>query len=86
MVYPNVDKSLSFGLQNFFCVATDESDGSYNFYGYNNKRGSILLMKTDKNFTSLKYWIGVGDFDTIWAAKAEKNYVYPSALKDQKIA
>ena len=43
-------------------------------------------MKTDKNFTSLKYWVGTGDFDTIWAAKATKTYLYPSALKDPKIA
>jgi len=85
MAYPNVDKSLSFGIQNYFICATDESDGTYNYYGYNNKKGSTLLMKTDKSFTSLKYWIGTGNFDTIWSVKAEKTYLYPSELKDPKI-
>jgi hypothetical protein len=85
MAYPNVDKSISFGLQNFFVCAQDESDGTYNYYGYVNKKGSILLMRTNKDTTSLKYWIGTGDFDTNWAAKAGKTYVYPSDLKDPKI-
>jgi hypothetical protein len=85
MAIANVDKSLNFGFQNFFVCAQDESDGTYNYYGYTNKKGSTLIMRTNKALTSLKYWIGTGDFDTNWAAKAAKNYVYPSALHDPKI-
>ena len=85
MAYPNVDKSLNFGLQNFFIVAQDESDETYNYYGYVDKKGATLLIRTNKDITSLKYWIGTGDFDTNWTAKATKTYVYPSELKDPKI-
>lgn len=82
----NIDTSLNFGMQNFFSVAQDETDGTYNYYGFINKKGSTLLMRTNKTQTSLKYWIGTGDFDTNWAARATKSYVYPSALKDPKIS
>ena len=50
-----IDKSLSFGIQNFFCVATDESDGTYNYYGFVNKKNSILIMRTNKALTEIRY-------------------------------
>lgn len=80
-----VDKGLNFGIQNFFVCAVDESDGTYNYYGYLDKKGATLIMRTNKTATSLKYFIATGDFDTLWAAKATKTYVYPNALKDPTI-
>lgn len=80
-----VDKSLSFGIQNFFFVKSDESDGTYNYYGYVNKKGAILFMRTNKDTSSVKYYITTGDFDTTWTAKATKTYVYPSELKDPSV-
>jgi len=80
-----IDKSLSFGMQNFFSVATNESDGTYNYYGFVNKKGSTLIMRTTKTTSEIKYWIGIGDVDTNFAARASKTYVYPSALKDPNI-
>lgn len=80
-----IDKSLSFGIQNFFICAQDETDGTYNYYGYLDKKGAILLMRTNKTATSLKYCILTGDFDTVWAAKATKTYVYPNALVEPTV-
>jgi len=75
-----IDSSLNFGLQNFIICAQDETDVTYNYYGYQTKKGSTLIMRTNKTATSLKFFIGTGDFDTIWAARAAKVFVYPSAL------
>lgn len=80
-----VDKSLSFGMQNFFSVASNETDGTYNYYGFVNKKGSILIMRTTKTTSEIKYYITTGDFDTVFAARASKTYVYPSALTDPNI-
>lgn len=80
-----IDKSLSFGMQNYFFVKSDETDGSYNYYGFVNKKGAILLMQTNKTTSLVKYCIITGDFDTVWTAKATKTYVYPSALVDPSV-
>ena len=80
-----VDKSLSFGMQNFFIVAQDESDGTYNYYGYNNKKGSTLIMRTNKDITEIRYFIGTGTFATLWAAKATKSYTTPDQLVDPNV-
>ena len=77
----NVDSSVGFGMQNFFCCATDTSDGTYDYYGYTNKKGSTLIMRTTKTLSSIKYYTATGDFDTIWAAKAGYTYIYPTAME-----
>lgn len=78
-------KSLSFGMQNFFVVAQDESDGTYNYYGYLDKKGAILLMRTNKLATEIRYWVGSGTFATVWSAKATKSYTTPDQLTDPNI-
>jgi histidyl-tRNA synthetase len=80
-----VDKSLTFGMGNFFICAQDETDVTYNFYGYLDKKGANLFLRTNKTATSLKYWVGTGDFDTNWSARAAKTYVYPSSLVDPTV-
>jgi len=80
-----IDKSLSFGLQNFIFLKLDETDVTYNYYMYQDKKGSILIMRTDKTLTAVKYFIGVGDVDTIWTARATKTYVYVNALVDPTV-
>lgn len=79
------DKSLNFGIQNFFVVAQDETDVTYNYYGYNNRKGSTLIMRTNKTLTELRYFIGTGTFATLWAAKATKTYTTPDQLKDPNV-
>lgn len=80
-----IDKGLNFGIQNFFIAAQDESGVTYNYYGYVNKKGSILFMRTNKTATELRYWIGTGTFATLWTDKAEKTYTTPDQLKDPNV-
>ena len=75
-----IDKSLSFGIQNFMFISSDTSDGTYNYYGYGNVKGSVLIMRTNKALSSIKYYTTVGDYDTVFAARASKTYVYPTEI------
>jgi len=80
------DKSLSFGMQNWFPVSIDEtSNVTYNFYGFINKKNSILLMRTDKTPTEVRYYISTGTFSTIWAGRAGYTYLLPNQLNDQNV-
>ena len=80
-----IDSSLSFGIQNWFICAQDESAVDYNYYGYNNKKGSTLFMRTNKDMTEIRYFIGTGTFATLWAARAAKTYATPDQLKNPTI-
>jgi hypothetical protein len=80
-----VDKSLSFGLQNFIFLKSDETDGTYNYYLYEDRKGAILIMRTNKTTSEAKYFLGTGDVDTIWTAKATKPYSYPDSLIDPTV-
>lgn len=80
-----VDKSLSFGQQNFLFVKSDETDVTYDFVGYMTKKGSILIARFPKDGMSALYYLGSGNFDTIWAARATKTYAYPNTLIDQNL-
>ena len=80
-----IDKSLSFGMQNWFSVEIDESDGTYNYYGFVNKKNSILIMRTNKTTTEIRYRIDTGVFATIWSAKGTGDYYLPNELVDQNV-
>ena len=77
-----LDKGLHFGLQNFIFLKSDETDGTYNYYLYQDKKGAVLIMRTNKALSDVKYYLSSEDVDTVWAAKATKTYVYPSSLTD----
>ncbi len=81
----NVSKSISFGMQNFIFLKSDSTDGTYDYYLFEDRKGAILIMRTNKATTDAKYFLGSGDVDTVWAAKASKTYGYPSTLKDPSI-
>jgi hypothetical protein len=81
-----VDKSLAFGMQNWFPVSIDEtSDGTYNFYCFINKKNSILIMRTDKTPTEVRYYVTTGTYSVIWAARAGYTYVLPNQTTDQNV-
>ena len=42
-----VSKSLSFGLQNYLFIQLDETGLTYYYYGFQDKKGAILIMRTD---------------------------------------
>ena len=54
----------------------------YKYYGYQNKKGAIVIERITENFSEMKYWLGTGDFDTAWNNKETKIYVFPGELVD----
>jgi hypothetical protein len=80
----NIDSSINFGMQNFFFVKKDETDGTYDYYGFQNSKGTILIMRTDKNIDNALYYQSKGVFSTIFAAKATFTYVSPVNLAPEK--
>ena len=80
-----LSKSISFGLQNFIFLKSDETDGTYNYYLYEDRKGAVLIMRTNKATSDVKYFLGTGDVDTIWTAKATQTYGYPDSLIDPTV-
>jgi len=81
-----VDKSLSFGLQNYFFVLTDVSDLTYDYVGYMDHKGAILIARYPKDGSAALYFSTNGVFSTVWAAKFGYTYVLPSQLVDPRIS
>jgi hypothetical protein len=75
-----IDKSLSFGLQNYFFVTQDETDLTYIYVGYQDKKGGALIGRYKKDDTEALYYSATGVFAVIWAARATHTYVLPTAL------
>lgn len=81
-----IDKSLSFGQQNFFFVKQDDTtDPTYVYVAYMDKKGATLIGRYKKDDSEGLYYITVGDFATIFAARATYNYVLPNSLIDPSI-
>ena len=74
-----IDSSISFGIQNFFVVQRDTSSSDYDYTGFQNKKGTVLIMRSDKAFENVLYYSANGDFDTIFAnRKGTGSYTYVS--------
>jgi hypothetical protein len=80
-----IDKSLSFGIQNYFFVTQDETDVTYVYVGYQDKKGSTLLGRFKKDDTEALYYVAVGAFAGIWAGRVGYTYLLPSALLDPTV-
>jgi hypothetical protein len=80
-----VDKSISFGQQNFFFVDSSEADGTYDYVSYQSHKGSILIARFNKAGTEGRYYLGSGVYATIWAARTAKTYGLPNTLVDQNL-
>jgi len=82
-----LDKSLYFGLQNMIFVDSDETDGTYNYYAFIDRKGLILIMRTDKTLSSVRYFTSIETYSDVWAARDDSAtvYVLPSELKDLRI-
>ena len=81
-----IDSSANFGIQNWFFVKKDSSDGTFDYFIFQNKKSTVLIMKADKTFENVLYYIANGDFDTIVAGKAGYTYLKPGELQDPKIS
>lgn len=80
-----VDKSLSKGLRDFFFVQSDESDETYDYVGYMDNDGVILIARFPKDGSAGLYWVGTGTFSTVWAARATYDYDLPNTLVDPTV-
>lgn len=85
MAGKNPDKSAFFGIQNYFIVDIDDTGVTYNYYGYVNRKGSVLIMQTNKATTAILYFLTTGTYSTIWAGRTGYTYVLPSALEDPEV-
>ena len=80
-----VNKSLHFGLQNFFFVKADETDGTYDYVAYIDHKGLVLLARFDKAGDNALYYVATGTFSTIWTGRAGYTYLTPDQLGDLQI-
>lgn len=80
------DKSLQFGQQNFFFLDFSDSDGTYDFASYMNRKGTILLARFSKDGNNVRYYAIKGTYSTIWAARASYTYVTIDQLNDQSFS
>lgn len=77
-----ISKSLHFGVSNYFFCKSDETDGTYNYYAFMDKKNSVLIMRTNKAASEAKYFASTGDLDVLFTARASKTYTYPNILID----
>ena len=84
-----VDKSLHFGIQNFFyCddfVGSDVSGDTNEYVAFMDKKGLIFIARYDVAGLQGRYYVAKGDYDTVVAARGEYTYVLPSQLQDLNI-
>jgi len=79
------DTSANFGMQNWFFVQSDETGITYNYYGFQNKKGTVLIMRMDKAAENALYYCASGDFATVFAGKSGYTYVTPVNLAEPKL-
>lgn len=75
-----IDSSIGFGLQNFLFVDENKDDATYDYVSYMTKKGSILIARFPKDGSAGRYWLGIGVYATVFAARATYTYVLPNQL------
>lgn len=80
-----VDKSISFGGQNFLFIKGDDTDPTYDYVASMTRKGAILIGRFRKDDTEGLYYLGVGTFATIWASRAILGYQLPNLLIDPTV-
>lgn len=63
----------------YYNHSVDETDATYNYYGYINIEGVILFMRTNKFGTETRYCVAGNvlagtNFSTVWADRAGYPY------------
>ena len=80
-----VDHSLHYGIQNYMFIMDDTATGSglmYDYIGYQNYFGAVLIVRYPKDgLSEAGYYVEIGDFATLWADRADYDYVLPKNLK-----
>ena len=80
-----IDKSISFGQQNFLFIKGDDTGITYDYVAYMTKKGGILIARFNKTGDTATYWLGSGVFAAIWAGKDTLEYGLPNTLVDPKV-
>ena len=75
-----LDNSVKFGMDNFFYVESNETDGAYDYVSYMTKNGTILIARFPKDGSSARYVTKTGVYATVFAGRAGYTYVLPNAL------
>jgi hypothetical protein len=79
-----IDSSANFGMQNWFFVQKDETGITYDYFGFQNHKGTVLIMRMDKAGDNALYYSAPGIFATVFAGKTGYTYVTPVNLNDSK--
>jgi len=81
-----IDKSLHFGIQNFFyCddfIGSDVSGDTNEYVAFMDKKGLIFIARYDVAGLQGRYYVAKGDYDTVVAARGEYTYLLPSELPE----
>jgi hypothetical protein len=83
-----IDKSLSFGQQNFFYVNQYENvvSGDDNTYVlYMDRKGEILIARFSADGNEGRYFVTKGDYATVVAELTTYTYVLPNEVVDQSM-
>ena len=81
-----IDESLHFGLRDFFFVESNETDLTYDYVGFMDRNGVILIGQYTKDGNNALYYAVTGDFATVFAARDSYTYVTPNLLADPRVA
>ncbi len=63
-------------LEGYAASDVNESDGTYNYYGFLKSDGSWYIMRTTKTNTEIRYFAGTSDYTTNWTGRASLSYNY----------
>lgn len=77
VLYNSDGSAVAFSILDGYAASdTDESDGTYNYYGFLKADGSWYIMRTTKTNTEIRYFAGTSDYTTSWTGKAGLSYNY----------
>lgn len=77
VLYGADGSAISFSVLDGYAASdTDESDGTYNYYGFLKADGSWYIMRITKDNTAIRYFTGVSGYTTNWTNKAGLSYDY----------
>lgn len=81
VIYNSDGSAVGFPILDGYAASdTDESDGTYNYYGFLKADGSWYILRTTKTQTALRYFAGSSDYVTNWTGKGALSYDYFNAI------
>lgn len=76
-IYNSDGSAVSFPILDGYAASdVDESDGTYNYYGFLKADGSWYILQMTKAATQMRYYKGDSGYTTNWTGKALLSYGY----------